>query len=125
MTTPQEPSRGRICTFYSYKGGVGRSMALANVAVLLSQWGSRVLVVDWDLEAPGIERYFDDMFPGSSAEVRAKNGIIEIAIEIGGEDECYWKDSVIRIPVPEASHSLDFLSAGKRDSGYVERLQHL
>ena len=25
-----------IVTFYSYKGGVGRSMALANVAVLLA-----------------------------------------------------------------------------------------
>lgn len=47
-----------IVTFYSYKGGVGRSMALANVAVLLAKRGLRVLVVDWDLEAPGLERYF-------------------------------------------------------------------
>jgi MinD-like ATPase involved in chromosome partitioning or flagellar assembly len=47
-----------IVTFYSYKGGVGRSMALANVAVLLARRGLRVLVADWDLEAPGIENYF-------------------------------------------------------------------
>src|SRR5262245_11020937 len=47
-----------IITFYSYKGGVGRSMALANTAVILARRGKRVLVVDWDLEAPGIERYF-------------------------------------------------------------------
>jgi MinD-like ATPase involved in chromosome partitioning or flagellar assembly len=47
-----------IVTFYSYKGGVGRSMALANIAVLLARRGLKVLVVDWDLEAPGIERYF-------------------------------------------------------------------
>lgn len=47
-----------IVTFYSYKGGVGRTMALANVAVLLAQRGLKVLVVDWDLEAPGLERYF-------------------------------------------------------------------
>ncbi len=47
-----------IVTFYSYKGGVGRSMALANTAVLLARQGKRVLVVDWDLEAPGLERYF-------------------------------------------------------------------
>jgi hypothetical protein len=47
-----------IVTFYSYKGGVGRSMTLANVAVLLAQRGLRVLAVDWDLEAPGLERYF-------------------------------------------------------------------
>lgn len=47
-----------IVTFYSYKGGVGRTMALANVAVLLAKWGYRVLAVDGDLEAPGLERYF-------------------------------------------------------------------
>jgi MinD-like ATPase involved in chromosome partitioning or flagellar assembly len=47
-----------IVTFYSYKGGVGRSMALANIAVLLARRGLRVLTVDWDLEAPGIENYF-------------------------------------------------------------------
>ena len=30
-----------ICTFYSYKGGVGRSMALANVADVLARRGRR------------------------------------------------------------------------------------
>src|SRR5215470_3632439 len=49
---------GRIYTFYSYKGGVGRSMALANIGVLLALAGKRVLLVDWDLEAPGLELYF-------------------------------------------------------------------
>jgi len=52
------PPKGRVITFYSYKGGTGRSMALANVAWLLAMNGERVLVVDWDLEAPGIHRYF-------------------------------------------------------------------
>ncbi|MBN1874607.1 MAG: AAA family ATPase [Anaerolineae bacterium] len=47
-----------IYTFYSYKGGVGRTMALANVAELFYQAGLRVLMVDWDLEAPGLERFF-------------------------------------------------------------------
>jgi MinD-like ATPase involved in chromosome partitioning or flagellar assembly len=50
---------GWIYTFYSYKGGVGRSMALANVGVMLASAGHRVLLVDWDLEAPGIEAYFE------------------------------------------------------------------
>jgi len=35
-----------ICSFYSFKGGVGRSMALANVAELLCRRGLRVLMVD-------------------------------------------------------------------------------
>lgn len=47
-----------IFTFYSYKGGVGRSMTMANVAHLLCKKGRKVLMVDWDLEAPGLERYF-------------------------------------------------------------------
>jgi cellulose biosynthesis protein BcsQ len=53
---------GEIITFYSYKGGTGRSMVLANVGYLLSasrEYGrKRVLLIDWDLEAPGLERFF-------------------------------------------------------------------
>jgi cellulose biosynthesis protein BcsQ len=53
--------RGEIITFYSYKGGTGRTMALANVACLLADRidpQEKVLVVDWDLEAPGLHRFF-------------------------------------------------------------------
>jgi len=56
---------GQVITFYSYKGGTGRSMALANVACLLAQRqteGKGVLMVDWDLEAPGLHRFFRDRF---------------------------------------------------------------
>ena len=52
-------------TFYSFKGGVGRSMALANVAVELANRGRRVLAVDFDLEAPGLDT-FDVLRPNSS-----------------------------------------------------------
>jgi cellulose biosynthesis protein BcsQ len=50
--------QGRIATFYSYKGGTGRSMALANFAWILAASGKHVLTIDWDLEAPGLHRYF-------------------------------------------------------------------
>lgn len=46
-----------VVTFYSYKGGVGRTMAMVNVASLLAKAGKRVLVVDFDLEAPGLSSY--------------------------------------------------------------------
>src|SRR3954451_18123281 len=49
---------GTIVTFYSWKGGVGRTMALANAAVQLARHGKHVLMVDWDLEAPGLSHYF-------------------------------------------------------------------
>jgi MinD-like ATPase involved in chromosome partitioning or flagellar assembly len=51
---------GSIVTFYSYKGGVGRTMALANIAILLARRRLRVLMVDWDLEAPGLHQYFPE-----------------------------------------------------------------
>jgi len=58
-----EEPRGQIITFYSYKGGTGRSMALANIACILAERqtlarGKGVLMIDWDLEAPGLHRYF-------------------------------------------------------------------
>ena len=40
--------------FYSIKGGVGRSTALAACAWALAQAGQRVLVLDLDLESPGL-----------------------------------------------------------------------
>ncbi len=50
----------KIITFYSYKGGVGRSMALANIAWLFTtKLKKKVIIVDWDLEAPGLHRFFD------------------------------------------------------------------
>jgi len=61
--TPSTP--GQIITFYSYKGGTGRTMALANIACLLGKYQPsestqppRVLALDWDFEAPGLHRYF-------------------------------------------------------------------
>ena len=65
-----------IFTFYSYKGGVGRSMALAEVAERLASRGLKVLAIDFDLEAPGLERYFFDAERSRSA--RAEPGLIDL-----------------------------------------------
>src|SRR3954451_11160575 len=67
---------GRIVTFYSYKGGTGRSMALANVAWVLAANRKRVLVVDWDLEAPGLHRYFRPFL--IDRELSASDGLIDM-----------------------------------------------
>lgn len=45
-------------SFYSYKGGVGRSLTLANVAALLARAGRRVVCIDFDLEAGGLHTIF-------------------------------------------------------------------
>jgi formylglycine-generating enzyme required for sulfatase activity len=69
-----------IFTFYSYKGGVGRSMALANVGVMLAQRGHQVIACDWDLEAPGLGSYFaSDSQP--LRELRERPGIIDLILE--------------------------------------------
>ena len=46
-----------IVTFYSYKGGVGRTLALVNTASRLAAKGKSVFVLDFDLEAPGIDAF--------------------------------------------------------------------
>ena len=46
-----------VITFYSFKGGVGRSMALVNVGTELARMGKRVLLVDFDLEAPSLTSF--------------------------------------------------------------------
>lgn len=63
MVSPADRRGGRIVTFYSYKGGTGRTMALANVAWILASAGKKVLVADWDLEAPGLDRFFAPFLP--------------------------------------------------------------
>lgn len=50
----------RFIAFYSHKGGVGRSLALANTAFALAAQGRKVLVMDLDLEAPG--QHMTDLF---------------------------------------------------------------
>ncbi|MFE2067022.1 FxSxx-COOH system tetratricopeptide repeat protein [Streptomyces sp. NPDC059467] len=67
---------GRIVTFYSFKGGTGRTMALANVAWILAANGKRVLAVDWDLEAPGLHRFFHPFLDPST--VGATTGVIDM-----------------------------------------------
>jgi Tetratricopeptide repeat/CobQ/CobB/MinD/ParA nucleotide binding domain/NB-ARC domain len=68
------PSPGQIVTFYSFKGGTGRTMALANVAWILAANGMRVLVADWDLESPGLHRFFQ---PFLGTEIDESPGIID------------------------------------------------
>ena len=55
----REPSLPRTVTFYSFKGGVGRTTALTHVASILAMRGLKVVAVDLDLEAPGLSTAFN------------------------------------------------------------------
>jgi hypothetical protein len=70
-----------IFTFYSFKGGVGRSMALANVAEILYRNGLNVLMIDFDLEAPGLERFFTGPnFPTTHVDILRSRGVLDLLL---------------------------------------------
>jgi cellulose biosynthesis protein BcsQ/tetratricopeptide (TPR) repeat protein len=46
-----------IVTFYSFRGGVGRTTALVNVGLELVRRGRKVLLVDFDLESPDLTSF--------------------------------------------------------------------
>lgn len=120
MSEPKNP--GTVYTFYSYKGGVGRSMALANAGVLLATGGQRVLLVDWDLEAPGLEVYFQ----GSAklaGDPAAAAGIVDLLEAHARGETLDWRQGLLRAEF--FGHSLDLLSAGRRTEDYRRRVQQL
>jgi len=49
----------RVVTFYSYKGGVGRTLACANYGLYAARTGQKVVLMDMDFEAPGLDSKFD------------------------------------------------------------------
>jgi len=76
-----------IITFYSFKGGVGRTMALANIAVLLVRKKKRVLAVDWDLEAPGLDKYFRDYEVQNVPENPEGKGLQDLLLDAKSEKQ--------------------------------------
>jgi TIR domain/AAA domain len=85
---------GTVVTFYSYKGGVGRSFALANIAVILAQWGSKVLVVDWDIEAPGLNHYFAPFLKKMPA------GVLDFLVDCRRGKPRSWATYTAKIELP-------------------------
>jgi len=60
--TEKLPTLTRFVAFYSYKGGVGRTLAMANCARALAARGKKIVLLDFDLEAPGL-LHFDAFHP--------------------------------------------------------------
>jgi MinD-like ATPase involved in chromosome partitioning or flagellar assembly len=96
-----------IYTFYSFKGGVGRTMALANVAELFYHAGLRVLMVDWDLESPGLDKFF----PADLDRLLYKPGVIDMLLG-------YRRQMAEGLIVPE--HQEEFLPPGMIEDFLVE-----
>jgi len=106
-------------TFYSYKGGVGRTMALANIACLLAQdqkHPQRVLLIDLDLDAPGLHK----LFPPPS---RRSLGFVDFAFEFASTgtfpdlDQYIYKSRIVE--------HVDVLQAGQVGPEYCQKLQSI
>ena len=111
---------GNIITFYSYKGGAGRTMGLANVSVLLAQMGFKVLIVDWDLEAPGLEHYFKHYIDIKS--IHLQDGILDLLLNPGN---LHWKTCIQKIDMVREQITIDLITSGKRTNGYFQKLKKL
>ncbi|MFI1721083.1 FxSxx-COOH system tetratricopeptide repeat protein [Streptomyces sp. NPDC020489] len=126
------PEGGKIVTFYSYKGGSGRTMALANTAWIMASQGRRVLVVDWDLEAPGLDRFLRPFLEPDT--LRDRPGVLELindyAFKVDHLHDVTLKPEWIaeqadigRTVYPllwsfPAGGRLDYIAAGRQDRNY-------
>jgi tetratricopeptide (TPR) repeat protein len=128
-------SDGKIITFYSYKGGTGRTMALANIAWILAANGYRVLAADWDLESPGLHRFLHPFLPTAERDTR---GVVDMIrsyqMTAIRSDERNRRDRHIgdhaRVEqyafsldwIFPGTGTLDFLPAGRQNLEYVATL---
>jgi cellulose biosynthesis protein BcsQ len=141
---------GRIITFYSYKGGTGRSMALANTAWILASNGKRVMTIDWDLEAPGLHRYFHPFLTDKELVGQESQGVIDMAIDFAVRAATPMKDDESRREGWYQEHAdfakwrqrlhwpsgerirlgrngrgeIDFVPAGRQSGDYPKRVNH-
>ena len=121
----------RVVTFYSYKGGVGRTLALLNVAALLVRKGHRVLIADFDLEAPGLDAVSGLVMPAGPGR-----GVVEFISDYLAEGKVpdardYCTEAFFRLP-PEATPAstegqLWVMPAGDRadEVAYKQRLSRI
>jgi cellulose biosynthesis protein BcsQ len=141
-TETKEP--GKVVAFYSFKGGTGRSMALANVGCILAQdpdASGPVLMVDWDLEAPGLHRYFRKHLFGAFRAIEEAQektpGLIDLFVEMRNRIDETDRDAIQsfesaarmleKLPLSEYIIKTDIpglhlIKAGRFDDEYPHRV---
>jgi cellulose biosynthesis protein BcsQ len=112
-----------IITFFSFKGGVGRTTALVATALTLARNGHRVAIVDLDLEAPGLSSIFSPDNPKPF-------GVIDYLLEKKIQSNNWsLRDHILPINDPlligDLGEELYLLSAGTVDNNYLEKLARL
>ena len=86
-----------VVTFYSYKGGVGRTTSLITFANYYAyHHKKKVVILDFDFEAPGFTNYFDF----SLDVLENKNGVLEYILDKEASQE---KPDLLRNYIIEVS----------------------
>lgn len=113
----EELERPVTATFYSLRGGVGRSTSLAHTARLLAKNGKQVVCLDMDIEAPGLAALFN-----VEQEVEKGQGVVELLMQLdqGGEPDF----SHHLLPVDDEGR-LFLIPAGLPDAQYANDLSLL
>ncbi|MEH2057932.1 MAG: AAA family ATPase [Nostoc sp.] len=119
----REPSLPRTVTFYSFKGGVGRTTALTHVASILAMRGLKVVAVDLDLEAPGLSTAFN-------LKPQPKYGIVDYFYERsylpeGIEPSISIAEIFGEVRIPNATGRLFVVPAGCLNLDYVSKVDDL
>lgn len=98
-------------TFYSYKGGVGRTLALANIAVYLSRFGLNVCIMDFDLEAPGLHYKFPDLVKTSDIKAGLVDYISDF-VTCNSKSQSLKDLTVEIVPSSDKQGKIDLIPAG-------------
>lgn len=86
MNPPSDPAwsvedtEPPVIAFYSFKGGVGRTTALASFAIQRARIGETVAVIDLDLDAPGAGNLLGTGAPESDAQFGVVDYLMELPI---------------------------------------------
>lgn len=117
-------TRPFVVTFYSFKGGVGRTTALGIVAGLLAARERRVVMIDFDLEAPGLSLMFS---PESFSSNGTNYGVLDYIHQrylTPDKDVPPITDCIRQINLTTRGE-LYLIPAGEYDEGYIHRLADL
>lgn len=110
-----------VVSFFSFKGGVGRTTALVATALTLARNGHRVAMVDLDLEAPGLAA----IFPADTGD---NTGVIDYLLEKKIQENWQLNTSLRLISDQKLlgeGETLRLLPAGFVDENYLEKLARL
>jgi MinD-like ATPase involved in chromosome partitioning or flagellar assembly len=113
--------RPAIVSFFSFKGGGGRTSALVATALTLARNGHRVAIVDLDLEAPGLATMF-------LPDIASNSGVIDYLLEKPIQKNA-WRLRTIpisdQILLGEEGQVIHLFPAGTVDKNYLEKLARL